>query len=165
MSTISRGDFPLMKDRSLLSWSSFFLPESDGGPQSHKLQKRRGSHLQDIEEVDEDLSSRGIGSIPPPLNVMLERQFVDEGQYTVAIKWEMPHPLPEGVTGYCVYVNGELHYEISEPDRTSVLLTGIPRKQVSQGVGWSREKYNFLKSVTLVGNKVHSFYILCCLSW
>ncbi len=51
-------------------------------------------------------------------------------QYSVAIKWEVPSPRPEGVTGYNIYVNGEFNSDVGGSDQTSVLLTGIPRKQV-----------------------------------
>lgn len=61
---------------------------------------------------------------------MLERQYVDGGQYSVAIQWELPRPLPDEATGYCAYVNGEFNHEVSGAEQTSVLLTGIPRKQV-----------------------------------
>ena len=71
-----------------------------------------------------------MGSVPPPSGITLERQFVEGGQYSVAIRWEGPSPLPEGVTGYCVYVNGEFNHDVRGGDQTSVLLTGIPRKQV-----------------------------------
>ncbi len=100
---------------------------------SHLLQKQSRGHsslLQDIVEVDEDTSSGGMGSIPPPRELMLDRQYVESDNYSVALRWERPHPLPEGVTGYCVYVNGEHNRDVIGADQTDVFLTGIPRKQV-----------------------------------
>ena len=92
--------------------------------------KSHSPHLKDIEEVDENTNSGATESIPPPHGLTLERQFVEGGQYSVAIKWELPHPLPADVTGYSVYVNGECNHDVSGREQTSVLLTGIPRKQV-----------------------------------
>lgn len=109
--------------------------DEEGSHTPSRLSKRRGSLLHDIEEVDEDISSGGAGSIPPPRALTLERQFVEGGMYTVALQWKVPHPLPEGATGYCVYVNGESSCEVEDVMQTGVLVTGIPRKQV----GWKRE--------------------------
>ena len=95
----------------------------------------QSSELQDIQEVDEDASSRGQGSIPPPHGLTLERQFVEDGQYSVAIQWKVPRSLPTKAMGYAVYVNGEFSYDVSGSDQTSVLLTGIPRKQVKYVLG------------------------------
>lgn len=106
----------------------FHLSPSEPG--AAKSRAAQSGQLQDIEEVDEDTSSGGVGSVPPPHGLTLERQFVEGGQYSVAIQWEKPHPLPEGVTGYNVYVNGEFNYDVTGSDQTGVLLTGIPRKQV-----------------------------------
>lgn len=105
--------------------------EDDGFQASQKAHRQEhSSHLHDIEEVDEEISSGGLSSIAPPRALTLERQFVEGGMYTVAIKWEVPHPLPEGTTGYCAYVNGERNYDVDDANETGVLLTGIPRKQL-----------------------------------
>lgn len=53
--------------------------------------------------------------------------------YTIALQWEVPHPFPEGATGYSVYVNGESNCDVEGVTQTGVLLTGIPRKQVREG--------------------------------
>lgn len=92
--------------------------------------KVQSAHLQDIEEVDEPSSGGGSG-IPPPSGLSLERQFVEGDQYSVAIKWEVPRPLSENVTGYNIYVNGEFNDDVEGSDQTSVLLT---RKQVRGGM-------------------------------
>lgn len=114
----------------------FLLLSDDASQPSHKSQKGHASHLQDIEEVDENTSSSGgVASILPPHGLTLERQFVEGGEYSVAIQWKPPRPLPEGVTGYCVYVNRDYNCDVKGGEQTSVLLTGIPRKQVRGGVG------------------------------
>ena len=95
-----------------------------------KPPKAQLAQLHDIEEVDEDASSGGGRGIPPPRGLTLDRQFVEGDEYSVVIKWEPPSPLPEGVTGYNIYVNEEFNYDVVGTDQTSVLLTGIPRKQV-----------------------------------
>lgn len=87
--------------------------------------------MHDIEEVDEDTSSSGMGAIPPPQELSLERQFVEDNLYTVAIHWKAPRLLPEGATGYSVYVNSEFKCNVHGADQTSILLSGIPRKQVN----------------------------------
>ena len=46
----------------------------------------QSSELHDIQEVDEDASSRGKGSMPPPHGLSLEWQFVEEEQYSVAMQ-------------------------------------------------------------------------------
>ena len=89
--------------------------------------------LHNIEEVDEDVSSSSGRGIPPPVGLTLDRQFVEGDQYSVAIKWEQPRPLPADVTGYNVYVNGEFHEDVAGAENTSVLVTGIPRKKVKCG--------------------------------
>jgi len=97
-------------------------------------QPRIQQALQNIKEVDEDVSSSsGHGGILPPVGLSLDRQFVEGDQYSVAIKWGKPHPLPADVIGYNVYVNGEFHEDVAGADNTSVLVTGIPRKQVRCG--------------------------------
>lgn len=114
------------------SLSSFFFCEYT---EAQKPPKVPSAHLHDIEEVDEDPSSRGGQGIAPPTGLTLDRQFVEGDQYSVAITWEVPHPLPEGTTGYNIYVNGELNYDVEGGDKTSVLLTGIPRKRVRSDLG------------------------------
>ena len=109
------------------------LIEEDGSQHSRKHKTGHSSLLQDIEEVDENSSSGGIHSIPPPTSLVLEKQFVEGGLYTLAIQWVCPSPLPEGTTGYCVYVNGDHNCDVSGPEQNSLLLTGIPRKQVRGG--------------------------------
>ena len=108
----------------------FLIIELDGSQAPHKERQKHSTFLQDIEEVDEDTSSGGVGYIPPPYGLTLDRQFVEGGLYSVAIKWEPPHPLPEGAVGYSVYVNGEHNSDVNSPEQNTVLLTGIPRKQV-----------------------------------
>lgn len=76
------------------------------------------------------MSSGGLASIPPPRGLVLEHQFVEGGKYTVSIQWESLQTLPEGMTGYSVYVNGDHNCNINDPEKTNVLLTGIARKQV-----------------------------------
>ena len=86
--------------------------------------------LQNIEQMNEGTSRGGQVTISPPQGLSVERQFVEGGQYSVAIQWKEPRSLLKGVTGYAVYVNGEFNYDVRGSDQTSVLLTGIPRKQV-----------------------------------
>ena len=88
---------------------------------------------QDIIEEDEDTS--GGGSILPPQNLELERQFVDGGKYSVVAKWDLPDPLPPGATGFVVYVNGEFKARVEGARQTNVLLSEIPRHQVCAGGG------------------------------
>ncbi len=114
----------------LLFLSLFFSEEDGSQPTRKSSNKGQGSLLQDIEEVDEDISSGGVPSIPPPSGLTLEKQFVEGGLYTLSIQWVCPNPLPEATTGYCVYVNGDHNCEVSGPEQNSLLLTGIPRKQV-----------------------------------
>lgn len=104
--------------------------DEDGSQPSRKSHKGHSSLLQDIEEVDEDISSGGIQSIAPPTDLTLDKQFVEGGLYTLSIRWACPEPLPPGTTGYCVYVNGDHNCDVNGPEVTSLLLTGIPRKQV-----------------------------------
>ena len=65
--------------------SDHSLPRlSHVGPRS-----RRVSDLQDIPELDEDVSSSSTtadsSGIPPPVDLELERQFVEDGMYRSAL--------------------------------------------------------------------------------
>lgn len=62
----------------------------------------------------------------------MDRQMVDDMGYSIAMHWDKPHPLPAQVTGYAVYINGNLAESVNRADHTSLLLKGVPRKQVSR---------------------------------
>ena len=73
-----------------------FLPSDHSLPRlTHPgSRSRRISDLQDIPELDEDVSSSSNAAdngIPPPVNLELERQFVEEDMYRSAL------------TCHCVY--------------------------------------------------------------
>lgn len=91
--------------------------------------QRRHSQLQDITGEEEDISSGE--SLAPPQELELDRQFVEGDGYGVALTWLPPSPLPPSATGYNVYVNGELMSNVEGSDQTSVIISGVPRKQVS----------------------------------
>lgn len=69
-------------------------------------------------------------SIPPPLNLELTRQFVQDDAYSLALHWDHPKPLPPGTSGYNVYTNGALDCTVGANEETFVLLSGVPRNQV-----------------------------------
>ena len=72
-----------------------------------------------------------LSVIPPPINLELTRQFVENNAYCLAIHWEPPKPLPQDITSYNVYVNGELDSTIESTAETFVLLSDIPRNEVN----------------------------------
>ena len=92
-----------------------------------KPTRRRLSQLQDITEEEEVSSGEPL---TPPRHLELERQFVEGDGYGVALSWQPPSPLPPSVTGYNVYVNGELMSQVEGADQNSVIISGVPRKQV-----------------------------------
>ena len=96
--------------------------------------RQRSSQLQDITEEEEEVSSGSSSReqpLPPPLNLELDRQFVEGDGYGVALTWTPPSPLPPHATGYNVYVNGELMSVVQGVEQSSVIISGVPRKQVS----------------------------------
>ena len=69
--------------------------------------------------------------LTPPREIELDRQFVEGDGYGVALSWRPPSPLPPSAKGYNVYVNGELMSNVEGVDQTSIIISGVPRKQVS----------------------------------
>jgi hypothetical protein len=108
------------------------LPTAAGKPD----RRQRPSPLQDITEEEEEVSSSAGSSggreqpLLPPLNLELDRQFVEGDGYGVALTWTPPSPVPPHATGYNVYVNGELMSVVEGVDQSSVIISGVPRKQV-----------------------------------
>lgn len=97
--------------------------------------RRQSSQLQDITEEEEEVSSSTASSgheqpLLPPLNLELDRQFVEGDGYGVALTWSPPSPIPPHATGYNVYVNGELMSVVQGVEQSSVIISGVPRKQV-----------------------------------
>ncbi len=62
-----------------------------------------------------------------PTDLEVERQFVDGGGTSVAVRWSPP---PCTVTGYTLYLNGELRGTVEGPEETSLLLSDVPLNQV-----------------------------------
>ena len=115
-----------------LSLSLSLSPTEDDGSSMEvdpppKPTRRRLSQLQDITEEEEVSSGEPL---PPPRHLELERQFVKGDGYGVALSWQPPSPLPPSATGYNVYVNGELMSQVEGADQNSVIISGVPRKQV-----------------------------------
>lgn len=110
------------------------LSEDDGSANVSaappKPTRRRPSLLQDITEEEEEASSGD--PLTPPRNLELDRQFVEGDGYGVALSWCPPSPLLPSITGYNVYVNGELMSHVEGADQNSVIISGVPRKQVKQ---------------------------------
>ena len=107
----------------------YTFSSDENSPQPpRKSMRRRLSNLQDITEEDEEVSSGD--SHPPPSGLEMDQQLVDEQGYSIAMHWNRPHPLPAHITGYNVYINGSLSESVSGADQTSLLLKGVPRKQV-----------------------------------
>ena len=115
---------------------SSFLTDDDAQVVSQvppaKPGRRRPSQLQDIAEEEEISSNSERPSLPRPQNVELERQFVEGEGYGVALTWTPPSPLPPRAKGYNVYVNGELMSFVEGVEQNSVIISGVPRKQVSK---------------------------------
>lgn len=100
-------------------------------PPQKPSRQRRHSQLRDItEEEEEDVSSGE--PLAPPRDLELDRQFVEGDGYGVALTWLPPSPIPPSATGYNIYVNGELMSNVLGADQTNVIISGVPRKQVSQ---------------------------------
>lgn len=122
-----------------LPFAPVFLIDDDALPTAAVApakpdRRRRSSQLQDITEEEEEISS-GSGSseqpLLPPLNLELDRQFVEGDGYGVALTWTPPSPFPPHAIGYNVYVNGELMSVVEGVEKSSVIISGVPRKQVS----------------------------------
>ena len=112
------------------------LPTAAAVAPSKPDRRRQSSQLQDITEEEEEVSS-STGStggheqpLLPPLNLELDRQFVEGDGYGVALTWSPPSPVPPHATGYNVYVNGELMSVVQGVEQSSVIISGVPRKQV-----------------------------------
>ena len=95
--------------------------------------RQRSSQLQDITE-EEEVSSSSDQPLPPPQNLELDRQFVEGDGYGVALTWAPPSPIPPHATGYNIYVNGELMSCVEGAEQSSVIISGVPRKQVSSNI-------------------------------
>lgn len=70
---------------------------------------------------------------PAPVNIELNRQYVDKDTdcYCLFICWEHPLTLSlDEFKGYNVYVNDTLDSQVPSQAETSVLLSDIPRNQV-----------------------------------
>lgn len=96
--------------------------------------RRPSSQLQDIAEEEEISSNSERLSLARPQNVELERQFVEGDGYGVALTWTPPSPLPPSAKGYNVYVNGELMSFVEGVEQNSVIISGVPRKQVRKEI-------------------------------
>ena len=99
---------------------------STAAPQK-PARRHRLSELKDITEEEEVSSGEPLA---PPRNLELDRQFVEGDGYGIALSWSPPSPLPLHATGYNVYVNGELMSSVEGIEQTSVIVSGVPRKQV-----------------------------------
>ncbi len=88
--------------------------------------------------------------LPPPLNLELTRQYVDNDTdcYCLFVCWEHPPKLPSNSVAYNVYVNNVLSDTIAMTAETSVLLSDIPRNQVSEPlIGLCHPNKNMLQNV------------------
>ena len=65
----------------------------------------------------------------------MEKQFVDGGDTSVALRWDSPLPRPLQVTGYNVYLNGTHKMFVSGSDERTALVSGVPMTQVRVCVG------------------------------
>lgn len=65
-----------------------------------------------------------------PTNVVVEHQFVDGDNCSVALRWSLPSLLPSNLLGYTVYLNGAATVAVQGPDQCSVLLANVPLTQV-----------------------------------
>lgn len=69
-------------------------------------------------------------TLPPPLNLEMVQQSVQDDSYSITIKWDHPKLLP--LASYRVYVNSQLRTTVSNnSNSTAVSLTNVPRHEVS----------------------------------
>ena len=94
------------------------------------------------------MHSQTTPTLPPPINLEMVDQFVQDDSYSVTIKWDHPKLLPPA--SYRVYVNSQLRTTVSNnsnstavsnnsnstavsnnSNSTAVSLTNVPRHEVS----------------------------------
>ena len=121
--------------------SDHSLPRlSHVGPRS-----RRVSDLQDIPELDEDVSSSSTmtesSGIPPPVDLELERQFVEDGMYRSALT-------------VCTHVHVHVHIHVNKSKQGKANGSTQGRQLISNKLP-CRYMYMYLQGIHTCTCKSH----------